>query len=96
MTSRTTRSDRRPHVVRLLAVLAVVALGAVLMTSTSNAKGDVSLAAVPRADCGPGSRPETSIQGRVPAHDYATGRARVCLLRLDVALPHRRAVQRRP
>ncbi len=75
MTSRTTRSDRRPHVVRLLAVLAVVALGATLMASTSNAKGDVSLAAVPRADCGPGSRPETSIQGRVPAHDYDTGRA---------------------
>ena len=32
-------------------------------------------AAVPRADCGPGSRPETSIQGRVPKADYLSGRA---------------------
>jgi RTX calcium-binding nonapeptide repeat (4 copies)/LVIVD repeat len=30
---------------------------------------------VPRADCGPGSRPETGIQGRVSAQDHATGRA---------------------
>jgi hypothetical protein len=30
---------------------------------------------VPRADCGPGSRPETGIQGRVSAEDHASGRA---------------------
>jgi hypothetical protein len=30
---------------------------------------------VPTADCGPGSRPETSIQGRVPKADYLSGRA---------------------
>ena len=29
---------------------------------------------MPRADCGQGSRPETDIQGRVPASDYASGR----------------------
>ena len=29
--------------------------------------GEPSLAPVPRPDCGPGSRPETDIQGRVPA-----------------------------
>jgi len=29
--------------------------------------GEPSLATVPRASCGPGSRPETDIQGRVPA-----------------------------
>ncbi len=68
-------TSSRAAVVRLLAVLAVVALGATLLTTASNAEGDVSLAAVPRADCGPGSRPETSIQGRVPAKDYDTGRA---------------------
>ena len=45
------------------------------MATSSSAEGDVSLVAVPRADCGPGSRPETSIQGRVPAKDYQTGRA---------------------
>jgi hypothetical protein len=32
-------------------------------------------AAVPAADCGPGSLPETSIQGRVPKADYDSGRA---------------------
>jgi hypothetical protein len=31
--------------------------------------------AVPAADCGPGSLPETSIQGRVPKADYLSGRA---------------------
>ncbi|HEY1117767.1 MAG TPA: hypothetical protein VGE43_08685 [Acidimicrobiales bacterium] len=30
---------------------------------------------VPEADCGPGSRPETDIQGRVPLADYVSGRA---------------------
>ena len=29
----------------------------------------------PQGKCGPGSRPETSTQGRVPAADYASGRA---------------------
>jgi hypothetical protein len=33
------------------------------------------LEATPPADCGPGSRPETGIQGRVSAEDHATGRA---------------------
>ncbi len=75
MTRSPVRRARRIAVVRLLAVCGVVALGATLLTTTSNAEGDVSLAAVPRADCGPGSRPETSIQGRVPARDYETGRA---------------------
>jgi len=31
--------------------------------------------AVPKARCGPGSLPETSIQGRVPKADYRSGRA---------------------
>ncbi|RYP87611.1 hypothetical protein EKO23_05895 [Nocardioides guangzhouensis] len=31
--------------------------------------------ATPKAQCGPGARPETSYQGRVPARDYTTGRA---------------------
>jgi len=33
------------------------------------------LVATPRADCGPGSRPETGLQGRVSADDHASGRA---------------------
>ncbi len=32
-------------------------------------------AATPRASCGPGSRPETGIQGRVSPEDHASGRA---------------------
>jgi hypothetical protein len=69
------RSPRRAAVVRLLATVGTIALGATLLTGTSSAESEPSLAAVPRADCGPGSRPETSIQGRVPAKDYETGRA---------------------
>ena len=33
------------------------------------------VASTPRALCGPGSRPETGIQGRVSQEDYASGRA---------------------
>ncbi len=33
------------------------------------------LEATPKADCGPGSRPETGLQGRVSAEDHASGRA---------------------
>jgi hypothetical protein len=40
----------------------------------SSADSEVSYAAVPRAVCGPGARPETDIQGRVPLADYESGR----------------------
>lgn len=33
------------------------------------------LQAAPRAECGPGSRPETGLQGRVSSKDHASGRA---------------------
>jgi len=36
---------------------------------------NLDLGHTPQAKCGPGSRPETSWQGRVPAKDYADGRA---------------------
>lgn len=32
--------------------------------------------ATPRAECGPGSKPETSAQGRVPKEDFDSGRSR--------------------
>jgi hypothetical protein len=44
-------------------------------TGTFGATDPGPAPAVPAADCGPGSQPETSIQGRVPAADYASGRA---------------------
>jgi hypothetical protein len=76
MSSTPARHRPRATALRLLAVTGVIALGATLLITASNAEGEPSLAAVPRAECGPGSRPETSIQGRVPAKDYETGRAR--------------------
>ncbi|WP_063065265.1 LVIVD repeat-containing protein [Nocardia violaceofusca] len=36
---------------------------------------DIGKVAVPPADCGPGSRPETGMQGDVPAADRASGRS---------------------
>jgi hypothetical protein len=61
---------------RLVLVLAVLAaLVAGLLAGTSNAADeDVARDAVPAAECGPGSLPETSTQGRVPQADYDSGR----------------------
>jgi hypothetical protein len=57
-----------------VAVLVLVPLG--LATSgVLSASGDSFPAATPPAHCGKGSRPETGVQGRVPASDYASGRA---------------------
>lgn len=54
-------------------VAAALVVSAVLTAGTSQA--DLSLEGVPRASCAPGDLPETSIQGRVPASDYRSGRA---------------------
>jgi len=54
----------------------VVLLAAGVITAQSaSARPAPSAAATPAAHCGPGSKPETSIQGRVPAADFADGRA---------------------
>ena len=67
----------RPALRRLLvaasAVLATV-LGLTL-SGVMSATGESFPAATPRAKCGPGAKPETSIQGRVPQADYDSGRA---------------------
>ncbi|HUR15252.1 MAG TPA: hypothetical protein VM097_12255 [Mycobacteriales bacterium] len=44
-------------------------------TSEATAKASSVPPATPRARCGPGSRPESGRQGRVPLADYASGRA---------------------
>src|SRR5437899_11209748 len=43
--------------------------------STFDTSRDLNLGHTPQAKCGPGSKPETSWQGRVPAKDYTNGRA---------------------
>ncbi len=70
-------SSRLAAARRLAVVLAAfVSLVVGLMVGTSSAADeDVSSAAVPVAECGPGSRPEMSTQGRVPAADFDSGRA---------------------
>ena len=44
------------------------------LSGVTSAEGDPFPAATPPATCGPGARPETGIQGRVPLADYASGR----------------------
>jgi hypothetical protein len=70
-------SSRRPARLRLLLVLAMVGSGltAFALTTGFQANAYTFPSATPKAVCGPGSRPETSIQGRVPAADYTSGRA---------------------
>ena len=73
------------HVLRRrtrLSALAVSRLAAVVVLASgfigaqsASARPAPSAAPVPRAHCGPGSRPETDIQGRTPAADYGSGRA---------------------
>lgn len=71
------RTTGARHAVRrlLLAVTAagLVVSGAVLTAGSSQA--ELSLEGVPRATCAAGDLPETAEQGRVPAADYASGRA---------------------
>lgn len=48
--------------------------GEVPATAVASA-AEPPLVPTPKADCGPGSHPETGIQGRVSAEDHASGRA---------------------
>ncbi len=65
---------------RLAVCAAALAVAGGLAVATGGSVGgssvtDAPRAAVPAAECGPGSRPETDIQGRVPLADYVSGRA---------------------
>ncbi len=66
------------------ALLLVATLAALVGVSACSGAGSDRIAmqapgptpgATPRAKCGPGSRPETGIQGRVSAEDHESGRA---------------------
>jgi hypothetical protein len=63
-----------------LLVFLCLSFGAVALAYAQNAaqapfRDEPSLTPTPRADCGPGSRPETGTQGRVSPADHASGRA---------------------
>jgi hypothetical protein len=58
----------------LALVLAAAGVTGTVASSASAQQAPVSPPAVPRAVCGPGSIPETGMQGRVPAEDVAAGR----------------------
>ena len=46
-----------------------------MAAATAPAADEPAVVATPAAECGPGSRPETDIQGRVPLADHQSGRA---------------------
>ncbi|GAB2631190.1 hypothetical protein GCM10027270_19170 [Nocardioides ginkgobilobae] len=60
---------------RLAVSVASVALAGVGVAGLGPADGRAFPNPVPTADCGPGARPETDVQGRVPAEDFESGRA---------------------
>ena len=65
------------HGGRRLALVAAALLLAATLVGAGNllsASGRAFPAATPQGDCGPGSREETDIQGRVPQSDYDSGR----------------------
>jgi hypothetical protein len=60
---------------RGVGLVAVLAAGALAVPLIARAADSPAQVAVPRATCGPGSMPETGVQGRVSAADTASGRA---------------------
>lgn len=66
-----TSPARRLALVALTIVVAGSLMGAANLASTASRAFP---SATPQADCGPGARQETDIQGRVPQSDYDSGR----------------------
>ena len=73
-----TPARARPLVGRLVLTGVLVAAGAALvpgLSTSTSARVEPPVRPTPQIRCNDGSRPETSIQGRVPQRDYDTGRA---------------------
>ena len=69
---------RKPALRRLGVVLAALVVGVVgvSLSGAMSATGREFAAPTPQGPCGPGARPETDIQGRVPQADYDSGRVK--------------------
>jgi hypothetical protein len=69
-------ASTRTSLRRLGVVVAALALTGGLLASLNlvSATGRAFPAPTPQAECGPGAREETDIQGRVPGSDYESGR----------------------
>ncbi|TAK75831.1 MAG: hypothetical protein EPO12_17900 [Aquabacterium sp.] len=61
---------------RILAHAGIGLMACCAMTGAAHA-ADAAVASVPPAQCGAGSRPETALQGQVPAADRISGRSRL-------------------
>jgi hypothetical protein len=68
-------TELRIRYVRRIAVLSAAAAAALSLGGAPAAAQVQTPPATPRADCGPSSRPETGMQGRVSPEDHASGRA---------------------
>jgi hypothetical protein len=71
------RPNRRSALLRLALCAGTVLAGSALLLpgGSSNAADEPPLVPVPDGHCNAASKPETDIQGRVPASDYQSGRA---------------------
>ena len=67
---------RRRFGAAVAAAVLVLALGPTTATGQAPDPAGPDVQPTPRAECGPGSRPETSAQGRVPKEDFESGRSR--------------------
>ena len=72
-----TRANRRSGLIRLgLVGLSLLVGAAAVFLSPSLASTTTFPSALAKPTCGPGALKETSIDGRVPSADYASGRYR--------------------
>ena len=65
----------RPRILSAAAAGITSLLAVLVFAGTEPAAADPSTDAVPKAECGPGSHPETGLQGRVSLADIRSGRA---------------------